>query len=148
MATLRQKKAFARVGENGGVISAAMVDVGYSENTAKTPQKLTESDGWKELMQKYLPDDLLAQRHQELLNKREVVKAYNHETGETEVQVTDQPDTQAVSKALDMGYKLKGAYAPEKTVNLNLNADMKQLDPKVVTLKDEYEKKLLEQILG
>lgn len=62
-----------------------------------------------------LPDDLLEERHLELLNKREVIKMFNGEG-----KVIDQPDTQAVSKGLEMAYKIKGSYAPEKHVNLNL----------------------------
>lgn len=56
-----------------------------------------------------LPDDLLAERHLELLNKREIIKMYNGDGV-----VIDQPDTQAVSKGLDMAYKVKGSYAPER----------------------------------
>lgn len=65
-----------------------------------------------------LPDDLLEQRHLELLNKREVIytRTVAGEVGE----MIDQPDTQAVSKALDMAYKLKGSYAPEKNVTMNI----------------------------
>lgn len=42
MATSKQQKALAKIVENGGNVSKAMRDVGYSVNTAKTPQKLTE----------------------------------------------------------------------------------------------------------
>lgn len=56
-----------------------------------------------------LPDDLLNEKHIALLNA---------------IDEKGQMDTQAVSKGLDMGYKLKGAYAPEKSVNLNLNGDI------------------------
>jgi hypothetical protein len=55
-----------------------------------------------------LPDDLLARRHLELLNKREVIRTPDGD------ELSDQPDTQAVKAALDMAYKLKGSYAPEK----------------------------------
>lgn len=34
------------------------------------------------------------------------------------------PDAQAIAKGLDFGYKLKGSYAPDKSVNLNVNAEM------------------------
>lgn len=125
MPTIRQKKAFAKTLENGGVVSTAMIDAEYSRAMAKNPQKLTESKGWKELMDKHLPDDRLAQKHEQLL-----------EDEESNVQV----------KALDMAYKLKGSYAPEKSVNLNLNADARNLNPKALKLKEEYEKKLLETI--
>lgn len=60
MSTLRQEKALEKMVENGGNASKAMRDVGYSENTAKTPQKLTESQGFISLCEdKGLTDDLL-----------------------------------------------------------------------------------------
>ncbi len=42
--------ALDKMVENGGVVSRAMLDVGYDPNTAKTPQKLTESKGFKQLL--------------------------------------------------------------------------------------------------
>lgn len=95
MATLKQIKALEKITENHGNISKAMLEVGYSPNTAKKPQNLTESKGWKELMEEYLPDMDLAKKHKELLNG-----------GKEETQV----------KALDMGYKLKGSYVNEKKI--------------------------------
>lgn len=58
------------------------------------------------LVDNVIPDSLLRRKHMQLLNKTEkkVVQ------GEV---ITD-IDTQAVSKALDMAYKLKGSYAAEK----------------------------------
>lgn len=58
--TLKQEKALEKMVENGGNISQAMRDVGYSENTAKTPQKLTKSKGFIELCEeKGLTDNFL-----------------------------------------------------------------------------------------
>lgn len=45
--------------ENGGNVSKAMRDAGYSPQTAKVPQKLTNSAGFAELLEEYLPDDML-----------------------------------------------------------------------------------------
>lgn len=60
MATEKQIKAISNMVENGGIASRAMVDAGYSEATAKTPQKLTESKGFKELCEEYgLTDGLI-----------------------------------------------------------------------------------------
>ncbi len=50
MATVRQKKAIDAMVENGGIVSRAMITAGYSEETAKTPQKLTDSIGYKEAL--------------------------------------------------------------------------------------------------
>lgn len=47
-----------------------------------------------------IPDELLERKHIELLNK---------------IDDKGQIDVQAVSKGLDMGYKLKGAYSEEAT---------------------------------
>lgn len=58
------------------------------------------------------------------------------------------PDVQAKKAALDMAYKLKGSYAPEKSISMNLSADVRSLDPKAAQLKEEYERKLLETIQG
>ncbi len=59
MATEKQKKALDNMVENGGNASKAMRDAGYSEATAKNPQKLTDSKGFQELADVYLPDDML-----------------------------------------------------------------------------------------
>ena len=52
-----------------------------------------------------IPDSLLVEKHLELLNK----------TDENGI------DTQAVKSGLDMAYKLKGIYAPEKSLTLNID---------------------------
>lgn len=60
MATSRQELALEKMVENGGIASQAMLEAGYSPNTAKTPQKLTESIGFIELCEeKGLTDSLL-----------------------------------------------------------------------------------------
>lgn len=100
MATRKQKAAAAKIMENAGNVSKTMREVGYSENTAKNPNELTDSKGWKELMKEWLPDDMVLQRHEQIIQEGE--------------------DKDAV-KGIDMAYKLKGAYAPEKHVNLNLD---------------------------
>jgi hypothetical protein len=105
--TIKQKLAFAKVVENGGNISKAMRDVGYSPETASTPQKLTQSKGWEELMKEYLPDDLLAKKHRELLTVPRRVRKYIKGDLLSE---TEELDTNAVKAGLDMAYKIKGAY--------------------------------------
>lgn len=69
MATYKQKLAAQKLVENGGNIGKAMVEAGYSKATAKTPKKLTESLGWKELMKEQsIPDEELLKRHRALLD--------------------------------------------------------------------------------
>lgn len=60
MATQKQRKAIEAMVENGGKVSPAMKAAGYSEKTAVNPSKLTESKGFKELMEEYgLTDELI-----------------------------------------------------------------------------------------
>ena len=76
-----------------------------------------------------IPDDLLVKRHNELLNKRgkRTIVSYVEEENEEgdlkmvrqEKEVDDGPDTFAVTRGLEMAYKLKGSFAPEK-VNHNV----------------------------
>lgn len=62
MATERQKKAIDNLVENGGNVTKAMRDAGYSEATINSPSNLTQSDAYKEfqaLAEIYLPNDML-----------------------------------------------------------------------------------------
>ncbi len=65
MATIKQKKAVDNMVDNGGNVSKAMTEAGYSPATAKTPQKLTQSKGFEELLEEYLPDSMLLKALQE-----------------------------------------------------------------------------------
>lgn len=49
--SFRQILAVDKIVENRGIMGKAMVDAGYSENTAKNPKNLTESDGYKQLLE-------------------------------------------------------------------------------------------------
>lgn len=53
MSTQLQKRALDNLVGNGGNITDAMRKAGYSPNTYNTPQKLTESRGYKNLFKKY-----------------------------------------------------------------------------------------------
>jgi hypothetical protein len=69
--TRKQRKAVDNMVENGGIASKAMRDAGYSENTAKTPQKLTESGGFKAICEEYgLTDGLILKSLVEDIKKK------------------------------------------------------------------------------
>ncbi len=53
MATAKQRRAASIVAENGGIVSKAMLEAGYSPMTAQDPSKLTRSKGYKEIMDQY-----------------------------------------------------------------------------------------------
>lgn len=98
-----------------------MVKAGYAASTSKRTNKVTRTKGWAELMEEELPDKLLAKRHRELLDSRQVEIVHNGK--ESHAEIIDQPDVQAVSKGLDMAYKLGGKYAPDKHLNVNVEVE-------------------------
>jgi len=109
MPTLKQEQTVKDLLENTGKpISRAMLDNGYSPATAKNPCELTESKGWKELLEKYLPDEKLLKKHDEALE----AKKWNDFTGERE------EDHSIRLKAIELGYKLKGKLN-EGSVNIS-----------------------------
>lgn len=92
-----------------------MVEAGYSENTAIAPTKLTKSKGWIELMEKHLPDSLLAKKHLEGLNAVFTDK-YN----------TDAEDFATRHKYLETAYKIKNKMPKDANltaVQINFGGD-------------------------
>lgn len=75
-----------------------------------------------------IPDSLLVEKHLALLKKEEVITKNNMTTGEIDVIPTGEIDANAVRAGLDMAYKLKGAYAPEKSVALNIDIPIEARD--------------------
>jgi len=174
MATLKQEAAFKETLKNGGNVSQAMSTVGYAETTVHNPSNLTESDGWKKLVDEYLSDEKLSEVHAGLLASTRldhmVFPLGPKDDGEVGIQEDDldedgihvavhermklsdedikemlaevnckvrrivhgetarhvyfwAADNKARKEALDMAYKLKGKYAPEKRLNLNLGVE-------------------------
>ena len=138
MPTIKQKKAAKIITENNGNLYRGMIEAGYTHNTAKKPSNLTDSKGWNELMEHYLSDSLLAEKHRELLEATGighmvfplnitdeeiskflseancVVKRFQHSDTQTHVWYFA-IDNLARKNALDLAYKLKGKYAdPDK----------------------------------
>ena len=108
--TTRQKKAIKEI-LNGKTLGESMIASGYSESMSKTPKKLTESKGYKELMDEIIPDRFLTKKHKELLSTPIKVKTFRKGLDIVEIEMLD---TFAISKGLDMAYKIKGHYAAEK----------------------------------
>lgn len=110
MATEKQTKALENLVGNGGNVTKAMREAGYSEATANTPQKLTESKGWQELVEEYLPDDLLAKVNKEGL---EAVRITGEEGSAT-------PDYATRHRYLETALKIKDKF-PSKKLDLTSN---------------------------
>lgn len=72
MATQRQKVAAKKVVENLGndypkPLGEILLESGYSKNVADTPSNVTESKGFQDLLEEYLPDNKLTEVHKSLL---------------------------------------------------------------------------------
>ena len=110
---IRQKKLVEKIVDNRGEpLGKLMKETGYSDAYATNPKQLTNTKSWQELMEEYLPDELLTRKHNELLNKKEVLVVRNGH--DTDYILTEQPETNAVKAGVEMGYKLKGKFAPDK----------------------------------
>ena|SRR3990167_5795690 len=116
MPTIKAKRAFIKMVENGGNVGKAMIDAGYSKAMAKNPQKLTNSKGWEELKAEFLPDDLLLKTHLEGLQADKWITPHDAPNFKD-------ADYATRAKFLDMAYKAKGNYAAEKSTNTNINIE-------------------------
>ena len=143
MVTLNQKRVFEKVREKvvkGGKISVSKEMRGiYADSTAKRPNKLTKSKGWEKLMNKYIPDELLAEKHKELLTVPKIIKTTKR--GEY-VDSEESLDTNAIKAGLDMGYKLKGKYQAEKVEHSGEIEHELKADEKTKEWIDEFVKYL------
>lgn len=112
----RIKKVFLKVVENGGNVSKAMRDSGYSAKTAHNPNKITRSKSWQQLV-KDLPDEKLMRVLEEGLEANRQIGALvlirSGKDGKLEQVLKDDegmievPDHQSRHKFLETGLKIK-----------------------------------------
>lgn len=115
----------------------AMIDAGYSHSYANSCTQLTETKDWIKLTEKYLPDNLLATTHNDLM----IAKKLEYTLFDADVAIEEinevilkmgcqvakvvkgkygthcyyyAPDNRIRKDATDMAYKVKGKMAPEK----------------------------------
>jgi hypothetical protein len=114
-----------------------ILEAGYSETVAKSPQRVTESTGYREMMKKFFPESYRQKKHKSLLEAKTMQQAnfyYKIKDEEIKEMVEAQgwrfigtkrfmttavvffamPDTITQDRALDKLYKITGDYAPEK----------------------------------
>lgn len=84
----------------------------YSEGVAKRVDQITKSQSWQMLMKEYMPDEYLAKRHSELLDKRSF-RTIKNPDGTTE-EVDNGPETAAVTKGLELAYRIGGKFGKEE----------------------------------
>jgi len=69
-----------------------------------------------------IPDELLVKTHLEGLKAGKHIYKNNNESGEIE-DLGVEADYATRHKYLESGYKVKGTFAPDKNINLNVNLD-------------------------
>lgn len=136
MATFRQKLAASKMVEFGGKMSMrkAMRAAGYSESMANNPQKLTRSVSWKEMIGEKLSDELLVNRLLVLINAKKTERTHK---SDGKVIVTEREDCVAISRGLDMAFKIKGKYFAEKELLVDPleNMSMEEIDKEIKELE-------------
>ena len=112
MATIKQKKAFKEVVNGGSTLSGAMIRAGYSLSTSKRTDKLTNTKGWQELLNEFLPDSILAKKHREGLEattKRPQI-IDRDSRGQPIYEYIKETDYSTRHKYLETAYKLKKRF--------------------------------------
>jgi len=111
----RIKKVFEKTLENGGNVTKAMREMKYTEATINNPKNVTETKSWEQLLDEYLPEDLITKTHKEAFEANRtisVVSGKQASGGTTDF--VDVPDWQTRMKATELGYKVRGKLI-EKT---------------------------------
>lgn len=131
---------------------ALMIEAGYTEKSADVNQAQTfNGKDFRLALDNLLSDSFLLQKHKELLQTKELRrKLFSPEFTDDEIadiivstggqlKKIIRPDkgdilvyyvinnTPTVASALDMGYKLKGRYAPEKQLVYDVHSILKEI---------------------
>ncbi len=143
------------------VLSKAMLDAGYAPNTAKNPQQVKKSMGWKQLQDLHFPESRVTEKIAQLLDAAKIdhyvfspkdsdelvtqivesipgckVKKIVH--GEQSKRVYYWiPDNRTQSDMVDTILKIQGRYAAQKVTieDPNENLTDEQLDAKIKQLE-------------
>ena len=114
VAKLKQRKAAQILVEGGGDISVAqaLMKAGYSSWSARKAGRITTTKQWKDLIEEFMPDEGLADKHRQLLNQKKQISARitNANAGIDTMDFIEVDDAAVQVKALEMAYKLKGRF--------------------------------------
>lgn len=138
-------------------IGKILRDAGYSQYQSEAPSQVTGSKGFRSLLDKYLPEELVHQTHSELLQAARL-DDYKMDATLTDEQIEKiveavpgckvrkilrikgsptvtvyfwTPDGQTRKSAVEMAYKLRGSFAPEK------HEESGEITVRTISYKDE-----------
>lgn len=135
--SLRAKKAAKNMIENGGNKYKALIDAGYSEGYARNAYKFTNQSTTQDILDELMPRGLIVDTHVQLMKASKLeYQIFPVDTPEKEIDEIISaagckvqrkrktkfaihvwyyvPDNRARKDAIDMAYKLRGEFAPEK----------------------------------
>lgn len=113
----REKLAQLLVMDPKKSMKQAMIEAGYSKSSATNGGAgIVKSKGFQQAMEKFLPDQLLLEKHREFLNSKRLVKEFRKGDVTTEISETDP----SAVRALDLAYKIKGRYITPGVTQNNL----------------------------
>lgn len=118
MITAKQKKAADLLMENHGNVSKSMREAGYTEASAKNPKNLTESKGFAELRDEYLPKELVLEAHKKALTAMRI-----HGTNDNFIEIEDHP---VQLKAAELYYKMTGQLIDKAQIDGTLEITIKR----------------------
>lgn len=109
----------------------------YSKSVVESPRSITKTPTFQELLDEYIPSKLTLEHHRKLYNEHRNIKQLRIDTVDEEqinraceglgnvqalinkeegytILLINEIDIEAQAKAIDMAYKLRGAYSPTK----------------------------------
>jgi len=116
----RIKKVFTEKLENvGKPLGKIMRENGYSNNTADNPKRVTESKSWEILLDEYIPESLVLETHKEAFKANKVISARTMgNANENTDDFIDVPDWQTRTKAVELGYRVRGKFQDKSEVTI------------------------------
>ena len=127
MASERQKKTLQKVLENGGNVSKAMRESGYSPAMAKNPQKFTQSQAFQQYMQDAgVTDEKLVDVLKQGLDATKTI-VMGKDSGESFVDI--QPDHPTRHKFLETSLRIRG-IGKDTDPNVNVHFHAHQAEQK------------------
>lgn len=97
-----------------------MKEVGYSDNTAHNPKDLTESKGFNELLDTYLPYDKVLATHEAGLEATKQLSVRGGNANAESDDFIEVPDHPTRLKAVELAYKVKGKMKETGDVNVQV----------------------------
>ena len=150
---LRQKILQKKISENPcKPVGTLMRESGYSLEYSKTPIQLQNTENWKLLMDKYLPDNLLAKKNKQLLSAEGIDKyIFPNSMSDQEIEAVinkikgakliriqrnqnwaraffSTADNKTQKEGLELAYKVKGKLSTTPSIGQQINAQFNITD--------------------